>query len=69
MKSDMTAAPLTNSDFAGYAARVAQKAAHWSADTLMMRRDLAQPVRRADALRFTAEIRALLTMIEEEANG
>lgn len=60
--------PLTNAKFAGYTARLAQKAAAWSADTTMSF-VVDQPdeaIRREMAMRFLSEIRQLLDHIEKQ---
>lgn len=68
-QSDTTEAPaLTNAQFIGYAARLAQKAAHWAADTAMTfpASPPDEAIPRDPAMRFIAEMRRLLDHIEKQ---
>ena len=54
---------MTPAEFVSLAARIAQKAAHWAADTATMK----GTIRPADAERFATEIRQMADFIEDEA--
>ncbi len=63
-----TAKPLTNGQFAGYTARLAQKAATWSADTSMSFFIDApgEAIGREPAMRFISDMRRMLDHIEKQ---
>ncbi len=63
-----TTAELTNAEFAGYAARLAQKASAWAADTTQAFRICApdEAMDREPATRFIAEMRRLLKHMEAQ---
>jgi hypothetical protein len=58
---------LTNAAFAGYAARIAQKAASWSGDTVQVFSDcLGDDADRDPVMRFISDMRGLLDHIERQ---
>lgn len=63
-----TTASLTNAAFAGYAARLAQKAASWAADTAQgfMICPPHEVMDREPAMRFVGEMRMLLDHLEAQ---
>lgn len=69
--SKNTTTTLTNAEFAGYAARLAQKAASWAADTAQGFRICApdDAMDREPAMRFIAEMRQLLDHVEAQVSA
>jgi Na+-translocating ferredoxin:NAD+ oxidoreductase RnfG subunit len=62
---------MSRQEFAGIAARIAERSSKWSGDSIADLREgrIQAPMPRADALRFLADIREPLSWIEDECNG
>ncbi|ANW00704.1 hypothetical protein [Bradyrhizobium icense] len=58
--------PMTNADFAKFAARIAKRAAEWAGDSLDLQEYRDKPIRQGDADRFIKAQRELLDYIERE---